>query len=439
MKHESYTEPDGSGRPIQIGFLGLGVVGAGAYQTLLDNAEAIAHRVGAPVVVRRIAVAHPDRPRAVPIERGVLTGDPYEVLNDPEISIICELIGGTDPAGGYVRHALARGKHVVTANKELIAREGPDILATAREHGSEIRFEGAVAGGIPILGPLRTSLAGNRIERIEGIVNGTTNYILTRMAAERKDFAEVLADAQRLGYAEADPTSDVDGWDAAYKMCILAAVGMETFVDADAVRPEGISRITERDFEFARDLGYTIKLLGIAQRGEGNVEVRVHPVMLRQGHPLANVDDVFNAVLVTGSSVGDVMFYGRGAGSLPTGSAVVGDIVEIARNMQAGSHACAPCWTPVPTPIAPMEDIVSRYYIRLHVPDRPKTLSAVAGALGDHGISIRHVAQHELDEGRAEIVVVTHPTRESDLRAAVAQIEAAESRSAAMNIIRVES
>jgi homoserine dehydrogenase len=436
---ENETEIHTPAAPVNVGFLGMGVVGAGAYETLRDNADAIAGRVGAPVVVRRVAVAHPDRARPVSIERGVITGDPYEVLNDPDIHIVCELIGGVDPAGAYVRQALARGKHVVTANKELIAREGPDILALARDAGREVRFEGAVAGGIPILGPLRSSLSGNRIERIEGIVNGTTNYILTRMAAERRDFAEVLADAQRLGYAEADPTSDVDGWDAAYKMCILAAVGMEATVNVDDMRPEGISRITERDFEFARDLGYTIKLLGIAQRSEGAVDIRVHPVMLRDSHPLARVDDVFNAVLVSGSSVGDVMFYGRGAGALPTGSAVAGDVVEIARHSQAGAHAAAPLWNPAPTAIAPREDIVSRFYIRLHVPDRPKTLSAVAGALGDHGISIRHVAQQELERGEAEIVVITHPTREVDLRSAVARIEADEPQSVVMNILRVES
>jgi len=423
---------------INIGLLGLGAVGGGTYRTLTENAENIARKVGAPIRVKRIAVAHPDRPRDIPLERGVLTGDPYEVLNDPEIQVVCELIGGVQPAYTYIQQALTQGKLVVTANKELLAKHGADVLAEARERGLDLRFEAAVAGGIPIIGPLMTSLAGNRIDRIEGIVNGTTNYILTRMAAERRDFAEVLAEAQRLGYAEADPTSDVDGWDAAYKMSILAAVGMHVDVRVEDVCPVGISKITERDFDFARELGYTIKLLGIAKRNNGRVEVRVHPAMLPEGHPLASVDDVFNAVLVSGSSVGDVMFYGRGAGPMPTGSAVVGDIVEVACGIRTGANRCRPELFFTPTPIAPLDEAVSRFYIRLHVADRPKSLSAVTGALGDEDISIARVAQHEMAHGRGEIVIVTHPTQEKSVRAAVARIEANDAESQAMNVIRVE-
>lgn len=423
---------------ISIGLLGLGTVGSGAYRTLTENAEAIARKVGAPVRVKKIAVAHPDRPRDVSLERGILTGDPYEVLNDPEIQIVCELIGGVQPAYTYIQQAFAQGKHVVTANKELLAKHGSEVLAEARERRLDIRFEGAVAGGIPIIGPLLTSLAGNRIDRIEGIVNGTTNYILTRMSKERRDFVEVLAEAQRKGYAEADPSSDVDGWDAAYKMAILAAVGMQVDVNVEDVHPVGISRITERDFDFARELGYNIKLLGIAQRNNGRVEVRVHPVMLPADHPLSRVDDVFNAVLVSGSSVGDVMFYGRGAGDMPTGSAVVGDIMEEARAIHAGVSGAGPSVCFSRTEMVPLEEVVSRFYLRLHVADRPKTLSAVTGALGDEGISIARVAQHEMANNRGEIVLVTHPTCEKSIRAAVSRIEMLDAETEAMNIIRVE-
>lgn len=416
----------------------MGVVGGGTLQTLADNREAIEKRIGAPFRVKRIAVAHPDRPRPFPIERGVLTGDPYEVINDPEIHIVVELIGGVEPVHTYIRQALERGKHIVTANKELLAKHGMEVLAEAAKRGLEVCFEGAVAGGIPIIRPLMTSLAGNRIDRIEGIVNGTTNYILTRMSAEKRDFAEVLADAQRLGYAEANPSSDVDGWDAAYKMCILAGIGMQMNVPLEDVHPEGISRITERDFDYARELGYTIKLLGVARRNNGRIEVRVNPALLPDHHPLAHVDDVFNAVLVSGSSVGDVMFYGRGAGAMPTGSAVVGDIVEVARGIASGVTASAPGLQFAPAVLVPPAEVVSCYYLRLHVADRPRALSNIAGALGEHNVSISRVAQHELADGIAELVLLTHPCPDANLRLALVRIEDADGGNAVMNVIRVE-
>lgn len=422
---------------INIGFLGMGVVGTGAYRTLLDNRECIEKRVGASLVVRKIAVAHPDRPRPIPIERGVLTGDPYEVVNDPEIDIVVELIGGVDPVHAYIRQAFLKGKHVVSANKELLAKHGVEVLTEAAERGLDFYFEGAVAGGIPIIRALITSLSGNRIEKIEGIVNGTTNYILTRMANENRDFAQVLADAQRLGYAEADPTADVDGWDAVYKMCILAGIAMQADVNLEDVRPEGISRITERDFVYARELGYSIKLLGVAKRSGDRIEVGVNPTMLPEHHPLAHVDDVFNAVLVNGSSVGDVMFYGRGAGSMPTGSSVVGDIVEVARNICSGSCASAPRLCFAPTPVVPTAEVVSRYYIRLQVADRPRSLSSIAGALGENDVSIGRVAQHEIADGVAELVLVTHPCADANLRAALARIEFDDPDNAVKSVIRV--
>ncbi|HEY3414023.1 MAG TPA: homoserine dehydrogenase [Armatimonadota bacterium] len=423
---------------INIGFLGMGTVGTGAYRTLADNRPAIEARVGATLNVKKIAVAHPDLPRAVAIDRGVLTGDPYEVINDPDIDIVVELIGGVEPVKTYIRQAFAKGKHVVSANKELLAKHGVEVLTEASERHLDFYFEGAVAGGIPIIRPLISSLSGNRIDRIEGIVNGTTNYILTRMALEKREFAKVLADAQKLGYAEADPTSDVDGWDAAYKMCILAAIAMQADVDVEAVHPEGISRITERDFDYAGELGYSIKLLALAKRSNDRLEIRVSPTLLPESHPLAHVDDVFNAILVNGSSVGNVMFYGRGAGSMPTGSSVVGDIVEVARNICAGSSASAPKLCFAPTAVVPVAETVSRYYLRLQVGDRPRCLSNIAGALGDHDVSIGRVSQHEMADGLAELVLITHPCPDADLRRSLWAIEAADPDNAVKSVIRVE-
>lgn len=423
---------------INIGFLGMGVVGTGAFRTLTDNREAIEKRVGARLNVKKVAVAHPDRPRPVAIERGVLTGDPYEVINDPDIDIIVELIGGVEPVRTYIRQAFAKGKHVVSANKELLAKHGVEVLTEASERHLDFFFEGAVAGGIPIIRPLISSLSGNRIDRIEGIVNGTTNYILTRMAHEKREFAQVLADAQRLGYAEADPTSDVDGWDAAYKICILAGIAMQADVDLEEVHPEGISRITERDFDYARELGYSIKLLAIAKRDGDRLEIRVNPTMLPENHPLAHVDDVYNAILVSGSSVGEVMFYGRGAGSMPTGSSVVGDIVEVARNIHAGSSASAPKLCFAPTQVVPTAETVSRYYLRLQVADRPRCLSNIAGALGDHTVSIGRVTQHEMADGMAELVLITHPCPDANLRRALTAVEASDPDNAVKSVIRVE-
>jgi homoserine dehydrogenase len=423
---------------VHIGLLGFGNVGTGAYRTLQENRESIAQKVGAEVRIKRIAVAHPDRQRDIDLEPGVLTGDPYDILNDPEIDIVCELIGGVQPARTYIQTAFERGKHVVTCNKELLAKHLGEVTQEASARGLFLLFEGAVAGGVPVVGPLTTSLAGNRIDKIVGIVNGTTNFILTKMSRDGQEFDQALSEAQRLGYAEADPSSDVEGWDAAYKMLILAGVGLGVETSIDTVHTEGISGITGRDIVYARDLGYTIKLLGTARRDSDTVEVRVHPTMLPYSHPMARVDDAYNAVMVSGSSVGNVMFYGSGAGPLPTGSAVMGDVVEIARNLAIGAPPTRPRLSLTPLPVAPLSDIVCPFYLRMTVADRPRVLAAVAGVLGDHGVSIHSVAQRDVDENGAEIILITHPARESSIRDAIIEIEDAGIDASIGAVIRVE-
>ncbi|MCS6860266.1 MAG: homoserine dehydrogenase, partial [Abditibacteriales bacterium] len=319
---------------VNIGFIGLGTVGCGAIALLRQNRELIERRAGCRLAVRKIAVRHPDKPRPIAVDPALLTSDVREVLEDPHVHIVVEVMGGIDPARQFVMEAIQRGKSVVTCNKELMAKHGSEILDLAKAKGVDVNFEGSVGGGIPIIQPLKQQLVGNRIRRITGIVNGTTNYILTKMTRERRELADVLREAQALGYAEADPTADVDGYDAMYKLCILAAIAFGSRVRVEDVYREGIGGVHARDIEYAQELGYTIKLLAIAQEDDDRlIELRVHPALLPNAHPLAAVSDVFNAIVVEGDGVGRVMFYGRGAGASPTGSAVVGDIVEIARNL----------------------------------------------------------------------------------------------------------
>ncbi len=311
----------------------MGTVGSGAARILVENKAEICSKVGASFEVRRVAVRDVGKARAVELPAGVVTADAQAVIDDPEIDIVCELIGGVEPARGYVEQAILRGKSVVTANKEMIAKVGYDLMRLADREHVDFLYEGSVAGGIPIIQPLKQALAGNSVSEVVGIVNGTTNYILSKMASEGAEFSDVLAEAQEKGYAEADPASDVEGWDAQYKIAILASIAFNTRINVTDVTAEGITRLTKRDFDVAQSLGYTIKLVGIGTCEAAGVRARVHPVLLPKTHPFASVNDVYNAVYVRGDAVGDVMFYGRGAGSGPTGSAVVGDIIEIGRNL----------------------------------------------------------------------------------------------------------
>lgn len=427
-------------KEIKIGVLGLGVVGSGTVRILQENADEIAHRVGARLVVKKIAVRSPDKPRAVTVDRALLTDNPNEVIDDPEIQILAELIGGVEPAHDYVMRAIESGKHIVTANKEMMAKAGHDLMEAAGNTRRDFFLEGSVAGGIPIIGAMKESLTANRVREVVGIVNGTTNYILTKMTEEGAAFADVLAEAQAHGYAEADPTSDVDGFDAQYKIAILASIAFNSRVPVDDVSAQGIRHIESRDIAVARELGYRIKLVAVAQQDldARTMQVRVHPALLPLKHPLASVDDVFNAVLVRGDAVGDVMFYGRGAGSLPTGSAVVGDLVSIGRNILMGATGRVGCTCFEAKRMLPIQSVEAKFYVRLHAADRPKVLASIANVFGDFDVSIESVVQRALPGDDAEIVWVTHRVREENLRGAIDVIGRLPVVRAVNNWIRVE-
>lgn len=434
-------------REIKVGILGLGVVGSGAVRILQENANEIAHRIGARLVVKRIAVRDVEKQRAVSVDRALLTDNPCDVIDDPEIEILAELIGGVEPAHDYVLRAIRAGKHIVTANKEMMAKAGHDLMEAAGETRRDFFLEGSVAGGIPIIGAVKESLTGNRIRQVIGIVNGTTNYILTKMTEEGADFYQVLAEAQAHGYAEADPTSDVDGFDAQYKIAILASIAFNSRVNVDEIAAQGIRGVTARDIAVARDLGYRIKLLAIAEQDfeTGAMQARVHPALLPNSHPLASVNGVYNAVLVRGDAVGQVMFYGPGAGSLPTGSAVVGDMVAIGRNILAGSTGRVGCTCFDAKTMHPIDTVETKFYVRVQAADRPKVLASIAGVFGDNDVSIESVVQqaHPADapcpegETDAEIVWVTHKVREANLQAALEAIRNLPVVRSVSNCIRV--
>ena len=428
-------------REIKIGVLGLGVVGSGTVKILQENAHELSQRTGAKLTVKKIAVRDIKKPRSVKVDSTLLTNDPWQVINDPEIEILAELIGGVEPAHEYVLKAIKNGKNIITANKEMMAKAGHDLMTAAVEHQKDFFLEGSVAGGIPILAAIKENLASNNFQEIQGIVNGTTNYILTKMTNEGANFDDVLKEAQAKGYAESDPTSDVDGFDAQYKIAILASMAFNSRVPLEQVSAEGIRNITARDIAVAAQLGYRIKLLAVARQNDAQdaMQIGVHLTLLPFAHPLASVNDVFNAVLIKGHAVGQAMFYGRGAGSLPTGSAVVGDIMSCARNILMDSTGRLGCTCFTDKAVVPAYDVESRFYIRLTAHDRPKVLAAIAGMFGDCDVSIESVVQTQLPGGEAEIVWVTHPVREGSLRKALNKIAALESVKAVSNCIRVEA
>lgn len=425
-------------KPVQIGLLGCGTVGSGVVSILQANAERIAARAGAPIHVRRVAVRDPRKSRSISLDPAMITTDPWEIINDPSVDIVVEVMGGVDPARDLITAALEQGKPVVTANKEVLAKHGPELLAVAAQKGVDLFFEGSVAGGIPIIKPLRESLAANRVQAIVGIINGTTNYMLTRMSREGMAFDDVLREAQALGYAEADPASDVEGYDAAFKIAILASLAFETPVRVEDVYCEGITRITPEDIRYGRELGYEIKLLAIAREDDGRLEVRVHPTFIPAAHPLAAVNDVFNAIFVRGDAVGELMFYGRGAGSLPTGSAVVADLVDVVRRR---GHSENGRYRPPAgqLPIKPIEEAVSQYYVSLRVVDRPGVLAKIAAAFGENGVSIDSVIQKGRLEDPVALVFVTHEVQEANIRRALSEIGRLTVVRQVSNVIRVEA
>jgi len=431
-------------KPINVGLLGLGTVGGGTLTVLRRNAEEIARRAGREIRVVRAAVRDLEKAKALAGDLP-LTTNPFDVVDDPNIDIVVELIGGLEPARELVLQAIANGKHVVTANKHLIAKYGNEIFAAAQAKGVMVAFEAAVAGGIPIIKALREGLSANRIEWLAGIINGTSNFILTEMRDKGAAFDDVLKEAQRLGYAEADPTFDIEGIDAAHKLTILSAIAFGIPMQFDSAYTEGISKLTREDVQYAEELGYRIKLLGIARRAENGIELRVHPTLIPERRLIANVDGAMNAVLVKGDAVGPTLYYGAGAGAEPTASAVVADLVDVTRLHTADPHHRVPHLAFQPdqladTPILPMDEVRTAYYLRLAAFDRPGVLADITRILADSNISIDAMVQKEPAEGeeQATIILLTHITVEKNINAAIAKIEALDTVAGKVMRIRLE-
>jgi len=424
---------------VRIGLLGCGNVGAPLVALIDEQRRSIEARTGLTLEVTRVAVRNVSRERPVELAPDVLTHDAADVVADPDIDLVVELIGGIEPARELILQAIKAGKPVVTGNKDLLANHGAELFAAAEGAGVDLLFEAAVAGGIPLIRPLRESLAGDRIRRVLGIVNGTTNYILTRMSEDGVTYQEALAEAQSLGYAERDPTADVEGYDAAAKAAIMAMIAFGVRVVAGDVSHEGISEITPADIEFADRLGYAVKLLAVAEATGGDTEtpevaVRVHPAMVPRHHPLASVRESFNAVFVQGDAVGDLMLYGRGAGGRPTASAVLGDVIDAAVNLHRGSHATVGALGTAR--IRPIDDVTSAYYLNLEVYDRPGVLAQVAGVFGDHGVSIRSMEQEGLGDD-ARLIFITHEAVERDVQATLHDLRKLEVVSRVGTLLRV--
>lgn len=399
-------------REIHAALLGLGTVGTGVYKVLKSQKNEMPRKIGANLILKKILVRDLEKAAKKVDDASVLTTDWNEILEDDSIEVVIELMGGMEPARTYMLEALKAGKNIVTANKDLVAVDGKELLDMAFAHQKDFSFEAAVAGGIPIIQPLKQSLSGNHLTEVIGIVNGTTNFILTKMTDEGMEFKEALQMATELGYAEADPTADIEGLDAARKVAIMASIAFNSRVTFDDVYTEGITKITATDIRYAKEMGCHIKLLGVACNTEGGIEVRVHPMLIPSSHPLATVNDSFNAVFVHGDAVDDAMFYGRGAGEMPTASAVVGDLFDIARNINFGCTGRISCTCYKNLPIKKIEDISSRYFLRMQVEDHPGVLASVASVFGNNGVSIAQIIQKTKRGDLAEIVVITDAVME---------------------------
>jgi homoserine dehydrogenase len=423
-------------RTIRVGLLGCGTVGAAAIRLLHEHADDIALRAGCRLEVTRVAVRDVERNRDVPLPLDRFTSDASAVVDGPDVDIVGELIGGTEPARSLILRAFANRKSVVTANKELLATGGKELFDAAEAADVDLYFEAAVAGGIPLIRPLKESLAGERIGRMLGIVNGTTNYILTQMSDHGSSFDDALAEAQRLGYAEADPTADVEGFDAAAKCAILASIAFNSRVVASDVFREGIARVQAQDIADARRMGYVVKLLAIAELEEGEVSARVHPAMIPAAHPLASVRDAFNAVFVEGPKIGQLMFYGRGAGGDPTATAVVGDLITVARNLMTGGRGVG-CTCALERRMRPMDDTRGQYYLNLHVEDRPGVLAEIADHFGRNGVSIERVWQEGAGD-EATLVFITHRAQEGAFQKTVQELRELTAVRAVASVLRVE-
>ena len=405
---------------IRAALLGFGTVGTGVYKVLQKQKEDMIPKLGSQIEIKKILVRNLEKAAAKVEDPAVLTNNWDEIVNDPEIDIVIELIGGIEPARSYILAAINAGKHVVTANKDLIAVHGKELLDAAEAHHVEFLFEAAVAGGIPIIRPLKECLAGNHMAEVMGIVNGTTNFILTKMTQDGMEFKDALALATELGYAEADPTADIEGLDAGRKVAILASAAFNSRVTFDDVYTEGITKITATDIEYANEMGCVIKLLGVARNTPEGIEARVHPMLIDVNHPLASVNDAYNAVFVQGDAVQDAMFYGRGAGELPTASAVVGDVFDIVRNILHDCCGRIGCTCYKNLPIKHMNEISSKFFIRMFVEDRPGVLANIASVFGNSGVSLAQVIQRRKKDQYAEIVVITDEVKEKNLKDALA-------------------
>lgn len=428
---------------IGIGLVGLGIIAGQVAKVLLEKADLLAEQVGCPVILRKIKVLpvdlEKDPARQLPPE--LLTTDEDQFFADPSIDIVVEAIGGENPALEYLQRAISGGKHLVTSNKEVIAKHGAALKTLAQQHGVGLRYEGSVGGGIPLIAPFKYDLVANDIKGIFAIINGTTNYILTRMGREGIDFPSALKSAQELGYAEANPVNDIEGIDASYKLAILSSLAFQTDVRPEDIHREGISRISRRDFQYAQELGYAIKLLAIAKQADNSIEVRVHPALIPEDSFLAKVDGVYNAILVEGDLVGKVLFFGEGAGALATSSAVIADVISSARDIVLGISDRATVKLDSGKKIIPMAEIETQYYLRINVADQPGVLARISRVFGDHLISISSVIQKKVDEETqtAELVIMTHPVQEKAMQQALHKLGQLDVVKEISNFIRVET
>lgn len=426
-------------KKVNIGLLGFGNVGRGVWTIVEENKAELKKRSGYDVNITKILVRDVNKYRGINVPQGILTTNFEDILEDDEIDIVVEVIGGIEPSVDYMIRSMKRKKHVVTANKMAIATRGSSLLKTSNEEGVMLYYEGSVGGGIPIINGLNENLVANKIEEVIGIINGTTNYILSKMTKEKVSFEDALKEAQEKGYAEADPTSDVDGFDPMYKLCILSSLAFDTVVNVNSIYREGIRKIKPIDIEYARELGYVIKLLGIAKNVGGELELRVHPTMVPINHPLANVNDSFNAVLVKGNAVGELMLYGRGAGDLPTGSAVVGDIISILRNRDNPMYYSKFENGTEPHELREVDKVECEYYIRMTVKDKPGVLGEICTVFGQNNVSMLSVIQKGKREECVSLVFMTHKTLEGNIRKSIDKLEGNNVVTKVENIIRIEN
>lgn len=426
-------------KPVKVGLLGLGTVGTGVVRIVEGHQEDLQSQVGSPIVIEKVLVQDKSKSRSLAFDADKLTEDPWDIIHNPDIDVIVEVMGGIESTKGYILEALAHGKHVVTANKDLMALHGPEILRKAQEHGCDVLYEASVAGGIPIIRTLIEGFSSDRITKIMGIVNGTTNYILTKMSQEGADYAEVLKEAQALGYAEADPTSDVEGLDAARKMTILSTLGFRANVALEDVDVKGISAVSREDIQYAKRLGYEVKLLGIAERQDDYISVSVQPTMVKQSHPIASVNGVFNAVYVYGEAVGETMFYGPGAGELPTATSVVADLVAVVKNLKLGVNGKQELLSYKEKKLKTDEQIAAKYFMLLHVEDRAGVLARITQSFADCEVSLGSVLQQPNSVDRiAEIIIITHDASKAAIGKVLKAFDSMDVVKSVKSVYRVE-